>query len=314
MSLIILAADLKKFAPRANPEYVAALLGGMETLRSAGILDTELRLCHFMGQVGAETGGFSVVRESLNYMTAKRVREVWPARFRHKSDIELAPLVRNPIRLGDEVYLGRMGNAHPGDGYTYRGGGFLQTTGRAAVMRYCKACEVPFRPDALDDISLTLRFACHEWGEAKCNDYADENDLTKVSKAINTGSAFSNSKPVGMTAREDWFAKAWAIWGSKGKADQPPKEPLSVKKVVATAGAAAVVAQPVVELVKPSAAVTKPALETATAALKQAQETQALVTQAKGVWAFVLADPIWIAAAAAVFAAIALLPKLLHRG
>ncbi len=313
MNLMILDADLKRFAPRGHPEYLAALLGGMETLRAAGILDSELRLCHFMGQIGAETGGFTVVRESLNYMTTRRLREVWPARFRTKTDLELTPLIKNPLRLGDEVYGGRMGNSHPGDGYSFRGGGFLQTTGRSAVTRYCKACNVPFRPDVLDDVSLTLRFACHEWVEAKCNDWADENDLTKVSKAINTGSAFSNSKPVGMDARQVWFAKAWAIWGSKGKADQPPKESMTVKEVAAKVVAPALV---VVEGAKQAAQVVAPAspIETTAAVVKQAQEVQGLVTQAKGLLGFALAEPLWIGAAAAVFVVFAFLPKLIQRG
>ena len=139
--ITITAADLKKFAPRAHPDYVAALLGSLDLLRSTGILETELRLCHFMGQVGAETGGLTVIRESLMYMTAKRLREVWPARFRAKTDEELAPLIKNPVRLGDAVYGGRMGNNIGGDGYAFRGGGFLQTTGRAAVTRYCQATQ-----------------------------------------------------------------------------------------------------------------------------------------------------------------------------
>lgn len=316
MSLMITEKDLKKFAPRANPEYVAALLGGVELLREAGLLESELRLCHFMGQCGAETGGFTVVRESLMYMTPKRLREVWPARFRNKTDVELAPLIKNPIRLGDEVYMGRMGNANPGDGYTFRGGGFLQTTGRAAVMRYCKACGVPFRPDALDDVHLTLRFALHEWKESQGNDWADENDLTKVSKAINTGSAFNNSKPVGMQARQEWFAKAWAIWGSKGKADAP-KEPVSPAKVLAAAGGTATtvvaikeVAAPAVEVAKPVAEAAKPALEAASAMVKQAQDAQALITQAKGVWSFAWTDPIWVIAGGLVFGLVLLIPKL----
>lgn len=317
--ITITAADLKKFAPRAHPDYVAALLGSLDLLRSTGILETELRLCHFMGQVGAETGGLTVIRESLMYMTAKRLREVWPARFRAKTDEELAPLIKNPVRLGDAVYGGRMGNNIGGDGYAFRGGGFLQTTGRAAVTRYCKACNVPFTADVLDDVYLTLRFACHEWTEAGCNELADENDLTKVSKAINTGSATSNTKPVGMQARQEWFGKAWAIWGSKGKPDTT-KEPMSPKKVLAAAsGASAVVVvtkevvAPVAEVVKPVAVAAKPALETAASVIKQAQEGQAIVTQAKGLWTFAAADPIWVAAAALAFAAVMIIPKLLGR-
>lgn len=315
--------DLKRFAPRAHPEYVAALLGGIELMREAGILDNEYRVCHFMGQVGAETGGLTVIRESLMYITPKRLREVWPARFRNKSDIELAPLIRNPIALGDAVYGGRLGNTFPGDGYAFRGGGFLQTTGRAAVTRYCKACGAPFRPDALDDVSLTLKFACTEWKESGCNDWADENDLTKVSKAINTGSATGTVKPVGMTERQIWFAKAWSIWGMKGKPDVP-KPPMSVRNVVTTsigaAGTAAVVVPPmvapvaeVIQTAAPAVSAAKPILETAGAAVKQAQETQAVLTHAKGVWTFFWADPLWIVAALVVFAGVAFVPSLLKR-
>ena len=231
-------ADLKRFAPRAKREYVAALLGGIEHLRAAGILESELRLAHFMGQVGAETDGLTIVRESLTYTTAARLRTVWPSRFRNKSDGELAHLLRNPVALGDAVYMGRMGNSQPGDGYAYRGGGFLQTTGKSAVAEYCKACGMEIRPDILDDIPATLRFACVEWQRSGCNEWADENDITKVSKAINTGSATSNVKPVGMNNRQAWFAKAWSVWGGKGKPDKAPETPGVTKPVMAAAGTA----------------------------------------------------------------------------
>jgi putative chitinase len=216
---MITREDMKKFAPKAKQEYVDALLDGMEHLQEAGILDSELRVAHFMGQCAAETGGFTVVRESLTYTTAARLRKVWPARFRNKSDSELAHLLRNPVALGDAVYRGRMGNTASGDGYNYRGGGFLQTTGKYAVEKYCKACGVPISANILDDIPMTLRFACVEWVESGCNDWADENALVKVSRAINVGSATSNVTPVGMKEREQWFAKAWGIWGDKGKPD-----------------------------------------------------------------------------------------------
>ena len=235
-------ADLKRFAPKAKSEYVAALLGGYDHLRAAGILDTELRLAHFMGQCGAETGGFTIVRESLTYTTAARLRTVWPSRFRNKSDSELAHLIRNPVALGDAVYMGRMGNTALGDGYAYRGGGFLQTTGKDAVERYCKACDIPLRPDILDDISATLRFACAEWVQSGCNKWADENDITKVSKAINTGSATSNVKPVGMAERQAWFAKAWSVWGGKGKPDTAPDKPSTTKAVAVASTAATTIA------------------------------------------------------------------------
>ncbi len=151
--------DLKKFAPRARADYVAALMGNIYLLRTTGILENSYRICHFLAQVGHETDGLTILRESLTYKTAKRLREVWPARFRDKSDADLKPLLKDPRRLGDAVYLGRMGNTQSGDGYDYRGGGYLQTTGRAAVAKYCERLGLDPSPSLLDDPSVTLQFA-----------------------------------------------------------------------------------------------------------------------------------------------------------
>ena len=101
------------------------------------------------------------------------------------------------------------------------------------MKRYCERLGLDPSPSLLDDHSVTLQFACIEWVDAKCNQYADENDLTKVSKAINTGSATGSVKPVGMASRQEWFAKAWGIWGEKGKPDTPPAEPMTTGQAVA---------------------------------------------------------------------------------
>lgn len=220
--LTITREQLQAFAPKARGEYVEALLNGLDDLKAAGILDTNLRLAHFMGQVGAETNYLQIVRESLTYTTQARLRAVWPARFRNKSDAYLQRYIRNPVALGAAVYGGRMGNAKAPshDGYLYRGGGFLQTTGKSAVEKYCKRCGIPFDPDILDDIAATLKFACAEWVDSQCNKWADENDLLKVSKAINTGSATSGIMPVGMANRKAAFAKAWRVWGDAKHLDE----------------------------------------------------------------------------------------------
>lgn len=216
----ITEADIRKFAPKARAEYVTTLLGKLSLLRQAGILDSHLRWCHFIAQCGHETGGFVVTRESLNYTSVKRIREVWPPRFRSWSDADMSRLVRNPEALGDAVYGGRMGNRPKGDGHAFRGGYWLQSTGRDAVVKYAGALGLDPRPELLDDVAVTLEFAVLEWQQSRCCEYADENDIVAVSKAINVGSSASNVVPVNMDDRKAWFAKAWAIWGDKGKADR----------------------------------------------------------------------------------------------
>ena len=230
--MMITRADLKRFAPRAKAEYIDALMAGMETLREAGILESEHRLCHFMAQVGHETGGFTIIRESMKY-TPKRMREVWPSRFRNKPDSDLRRICSDPVLMGDTVYGGRMGNRKgTSDGYDYRGGGFIQTTGKYAVEKYAKLLGIEPHAGLLDDLGVCLKFAALEWKQSGCNEWSDENDLTKVCKAINTGSATSNIKPVGMADRQKWFAKAWGIWGDKGKPDVPNDEGMTIKQKI----------------------------------------------------------------------------------
>lgn len=247
---MISEADLKKFAPKMHPDYKAAFLNHQEILAEAGIFENEYRKAHFMGQFGAETDGGRIIRESLTYTTAKRLRQVWPSRFRDKSDAALRPLIKNPVALGDSVYGGRMGNGKTnGDGYKYRGGGMLQTTGKSAVLKYAGACQMDCGDQHLetylDDCAATLRFACLEWKQSKCNQWADENSLLKVSKAINTGSATSGIQPVGMDNRKAWFAKAWGVWGDKGKPDtrSKPSVMAGMMKLGAPPAAAAVALQ-----------------------------------------------------------------------
>lgn len=214
MPLTITASELKRFAPQAKEVYVEALLANLDVLEEAGILETNLRLAHFMGQCAAETGGFVVLRESMAYRPA-RLRQVWPSRFAHTPEGALAALCADPIKLCDAVYGGRMGNRKgTSDGYDFRGGGFLQTTGRYSVEKYCKQLGVEATRETLDDIPLCLKMACFEWQRSGCNEWADKNDVLRVSKAINTGSAMSNVAPVGMPDRKIWLAKAIRVWGN----------------------------------------------------------------------------------------------------
>ena len=124
---------IKELAPRARPDYTKALTSdaGWEVLAHYNITSSMERLAGFFANTFHETGGLTILRESLNYKTPARLRQVWPSRFGKKSDAELLKLCGNEKALASTVYNGRMGN-RPGtdDGYTFRGAGFLQTTGR----------------------------------------------------------------------------------------------------------------------------------------------------------------------------------------
>lgn len=221
MTLTITASELKRFAPKAKAVYVDTLLANLDVLKDAGILENNFRLAHWMAQVCAETDGMTILRESMAYRTPARLRAVWPSRFGKKSDAFLLELIEDPVKLADSVYGGRMGNKKgTSDGFDFRGGMWLQATGRYAVEKYCKQLGAVASADTLDDPVLTLQFACLEWEESGCNTWADQNDILKVSKAINTGSATSNVMPVGLPDRKHWLGQALKVFAqSKHLAD-----------------------------------------------------------------------------------------------
>ena len=91
-------------------------------------------LAYILATAFHETGGkMAPIEENLNY-TAARIREVWPKRF---ASVKAAqPYARNPHKLANKVYGGRMGNAGPDDGWTYRGRGQAQITGKTNYAKF----------------------------------------------------------------------------------------------------------------------------------------------------------------------------------
>jgi putative chitinase len=214
MGRLLTEEDLRRFAPRALPGYVEALLSGQQEIEACG-LDTPLRLTHFLAQTAHETNGYTIVTENLRY-TAKRIREVWPSRFAGAAGAARAMLCANkPERLAEAVYGGRMGNTERGDGYAYRGCGFLQTTGRDNYRRIGDLLGVDLErdPQLLENPAISLRAALAEWQEQRLNRFADRNYLRAIGNAINRGNAYSKYPPIGEASRRQWWERAWAVWG-----------------------------------------------------------------------------------------------------
>jgi putative chitinase len=91
-------------------------------------------LAYILATAHHETGArFAPIEENLNY-SAKRLMQVWPKRF--PSVAAANPYANNPERLANSVYGGRLGNTDPGDGWLYRGRGFVQITGKANYAKY----------------------------------------------------------------------------------------------------------------------------------------------------------------------------------
>lgn len=93
----------------------------------------------FIANVAHESGGFTIKKESLYYTTPQRLVDVWPSRFtltHEPGKKDANQYTRQPAKLANLVYGGRMGNNNINDGATFVGGGFAQITGRDAYASY----------------------------------------------------------------------------------------------------------------------------------------------------------------------------------
>ena len=155
-------------------------------------VNTQLRLAHFFGQLQHESR-LKPIEENLRY-SAKRLTEVFGKYF---PNLALAnQYAMQPQKIANRVYSGRMGNGNEasGDGYRFRGRGFLQITGRnnyTALTKWAKAngidADYVNNPDLLLRESDALIAALWFWTANDLNKYADKDDILTITKRINGG-------------------------------------------------------------------------------------------------------------------------------
>jgi putative chitinase len=94
-----------------------------------GAATNALRLAHFLAQCSHESVGFTVVYENLNY-SADGLTATFPNAFPDPLNQTYA---RNPAKIGARAYANKNGNGDEasGDGYTFRGRGYIQLTGKS---------------------------------------------------------------------------------------------------------------------------------------------------------------------------------------
>ena len=149
---------LRTLSRAAKGNYMAAFAQG-DALLVKHDITTPDRLAHFLAQVLHETGGLVREWENMNY-SAARLCEVF-GEGKHSAGIteaEAHALAYDQPAIAERVYgLGNprkaqeLGNTRPDDGFRYRGGGLMQTTGRANYRRMGQRCGVDFEAGARAD-------------------------------------------------------------------------------------------------------------------------------------------------------------------
>ena len=196
--------DINKLKGHIPDNVIAQIPSVMSTFK----IDTALRLSHFLAQCGHESAGFKAIQENLNY-GAKGLLGIFKKYF--PTEAKALQYERKPEKIANLVYGSRMGNGDEasGDGYKFRGRGYIQLTGKNNYVAFGKAINEDI--DANPDLVATkypLLSAAWFWSSNSLNALADKGaddaSVTAITKRVNGGT-------IGLPDRIKHFKEYYAL-------------------------------------------------------------------------------------------------------
>lgn len=186
---------IKPPPPSPKREEAERLL--IEAAVKAGITDpTEIAM--LLAHAAHESGNFKSVEENLKY-SSNRLLEIFPRYF---SPSDAQKYGGDPVAIANIAYGNRMGNRDPGDGYKYRGRGFMQLTGRNNYEALAKAYPQARDPDWVSTPEGAAASAVYWWTSIAKNSIrglAQRGDVLGTTQIVNGGTN-------GISDRRDKFS------------------------------------------------------------------------------------------------------------
>ena len=204
------AAPAKAPSKEEKPLEVSGVQATIvKSLNESGVTSPKAH-ANVLATVKAESN-FKVQSENLNYSSPQRIQDVFGKR--RIPSVEFAqPLVNNPEGLANEVYKTTDGNSAPGDGFKYRGRGFIQHTGKnqyAAISKFV-GVDVLSNPDSLNSPEVAAKAIPWFLLSYKGLKPEDVENMSKVNKAI----AFADPTGKKAAARETSSQQIYAAMSS----------------------------------------------------------------------------------------------------
>ena len=172
-------------------EHVEQWLTVLNQLLPEYEINTPERVAAFLAQCAHESGGFSVLKENLNYRW-QSLRKVFPKYFPNDEIAKrYASKPNKQEAIANRVYANRMGNGDEssGDGYRFCGRGLIQLTGRNNYTKFAQSVDMTVEDvvEYLQTFEGAAQAACWFWETNRLNRFADENDIKSLTRAINGG-------------------------------------------------------------------------------------------------------------------------------
>ena len=181
--------QLKQLLPK-NP-YVDHWYDALSKLLPDYEINTPKRIAAFIAQCSHESGGFTALKENLNYKPAT-LRKLFSKYFPNDALAEEYCAKPNKQEaIASRIYASRMGNGDEasGDGYKYCGRGLIQLTGKSNYIAFADSLEIT--PEEASNYLATfegaVQSACWFWESNNLNQWADKGDILTLTKRINGG-------------------------------------------------------------------------------------------------------------------------------
>lgn len=182
--------QLRRAVPGVSAENLPGFVKTFNEYAEKFGINTPLRVVHFLAQVFHESDNLRRREENLNY-SADGLLKVFPKYF--KSRTEALAYAHKPQAIANRVYANRMGNGSEasGDGWRFKGRGYIGTTGRDnykayANSEFCKG-DLMAHPEWLAKSPGDQKSAMFFWLKNNCNRFADADDVKGLTKRINGG-------------------------------------------------------------------------------------------------------------------------------
>jgi putative chitinase len=181
--------QLQQLIPK-NP-YVKQWHNALSQLLPDYEINTAERIAAFIAQCAHESGGFTALKENLNYKAAT-LRKIFPKYFPDDATAaHYASLPNKQEAIANKVYASRMGNGdeNTGDGYRFCGRGLIQLTGRDNYSWFAASLNISVEEASqyLQTFEGAAQSACWFWETNSLNRWADAGDILTLTKKINGG-------------------------------------------------------------------------------------------------------------------------------
>jgi putative chitinase len=197
--------QMQRMFPSTPITAIDELLNPLNMTLQEYNIDNLNRIAMFIAQCGHESGGFRVKEENLNYRP-ERLAVIFPTHFR---GVDVHEYAHNPQKIANRVYANRMGNGpeSSGDGYNFRGRGFIQLTGRSNYTKFAKDNDLSLEEavEYMGTVAGSIHSAGWFWNEHNLNEPSDLDDVITVTKKINGGT-------LGLTEREELYHNGLVIF------------------------------------------------------------------------------------------------------